>query len=247
MFLEEITNLYQPLLAIVIHKKQNDSGKIQAPDSPSFYLESHDFVPANQPGMLQLGAGRPLKSKTLDELAGFFKKRKQKEEKVFTFKGLIPANMLKVHQQGKSKSVTWYLRSPRRKLYFAKALNIPNGEVILPNLLFHYSGGVKVYAFVDDELTGKTQLYHAPFHNTSSEGVCMGSAQVKIKTHFWEDLIISVENAFFNSYFTHLNGNNPIKGNLNLVYDRCIAEKKPFPLEVLRPISKSLHDIVKAQ
>ena len=242
MFLKRMAAQYYPEVALVVFKLRNGKGL----NLPSVYLESYEFHRDNQSGAYELGNGQPLTKKTLEELARFLRKRKTKERKVFTFESKrIPSHILYAGQVNSCRRVCWYLRKPKRTLYFADELNLPNGEVELPNLVFSYDNtGLSVYAYRDPELQGNTPLYHAPFHNTSDGTVCMGTAKIQVRSHYWEDLVQAAEKAFFQSEFTHMNGENPIKGNLNLVYDRCIRQQQPFPQDVLLPMSKTLNDIL---
>jgi len=90
-------------------------------------------------------------------------------------------------------------------------------------------------------------LYFAPFFNIYEDGrVCMGSVNINIKnsasveefTRAWEDY-------FFNSYFSHLLGqNSPITGNCVHLWKDLIQTGKPFPKEVLKKKNKTLKNLL---
>ncbi len=246
MMLDQLSGEYTPQLALVVYERSSDDSSL-----PSHQLEAFDFVHDPKSSHYVLGSGRPVTRVTLDELTKFLSKRskqqkkQKKEQKIITFRSKrIPNNVLTVKQVGKYSKIAFSMNRPVRNMLFHHKLNLPNGEVKLPNLLFIYNQGVKVFAYKDDELTDDTRLFRAPFHNTTETGVCMGSAKVKFNYDHWENLVDAVDHAFFNSYFTHLHGGNPVDGNLNVIYHQCISENKEFPLDLLLPVSKKLKDVL---
>tara|TARA_R110000868_G_scaffold152616_7_gene377752 strand:- start:2395 stop:3135 length:741 start_codon:yes stop_codon:yes gene_type:complete len=246
MFLNNLSKKYHPSIALVVYElteKEQSSD-----DLDSHYLEAFEFDQDPGTDNFNLGSGKPVTKNLLDSLAEFLSKRKIKQEKVFTFKeNRIPPNILFAGQEQKQKKFSWFLNEPKRVLYFSKELNIPTGEVQLPNLVFTASlnpSRISVFAYTDTELVSTSRMYLAPFHNTDQAGVCLGTVKIKTNTNFWEDLIQGAENAFFNSYFTHLNGSNPVKGNLNAILDQCITKKEPFPKQALIPTTKTLNDVI---
>lgn len=245
MDIKELNSEYIPQLALIIYQNTNSHESSEL--FKEHYLECHSLHMNSKKGAYELSAGKPLKANTLDDLANYLTDRKAKKEEIFNFEtNRIPKNVIAVNQEGSSKSATWKLEHPKRKLYFDNTLNIEDGEVLLPNLIFSYSttGGLNVYAYLDKELTNTTPLYHAPFHNTSSGSICMGTAKIVLNSSYWEDLMTAAENAFFRSIFTELHGENPVKGNLNAIYDNCIKGNIPFPTDQMIPLNKTLNDIL---
>ena len=74
----------------------------------------------------------------------------------------------------------------------------------------------------------------------------MGSVNINIKNSASvEDFIKAWEDYFFNSYFSHLLGNNsPIKGNCVTLWKDLIQTGKPFPKEVLKKNNKTLKNLL---
>jgi len=247
MFLHKIASTYTPKIALVVYKKDDTQ---QESDGPKTYLEAYNFHPSENNQSYELGTGQPVSEDTLDSLTSTLVRRKKKAQKIYTFKSkMIPQNIIYAGQSENRFTIIWNLKAPVKTLHFSENLQIPSGDVQLPNLIFKLiqdgkQSQLSVYAYTATQLDDKTPLKLAPFHNTKENGVCMGTAKIKIKSCFWEDIIVATENAYFNSYFTHFWGGNPVDGNLNTIYHRCISEKKPFPLNVLIPSKKILKDIL---
>jgi PRTRC genetic system protein B len=120
----------------------------------------------------------------------------------------IPENVVAVNHT----SVAWYEPAATRTMLFDPAsddaVRAFNGRVIPhPPLLFIAGNrNIRVFALPDDRRpTGDVPLLIAPFWNVFREGVvCLGSMPIPksadpSNVRQWTD-------AFFNSYFTHLNG-----------------------------------------
>jgi len=246
MFLNNLSKKYHPSIALVVYELTDKTSSSN--DVDSHYLEAFEFDQEPETDIFKLGSGKPVTKDLLDSLAKFLSKRKAKQEKVFTFKeNRIPPNVLYAGQESTQKNISWFLNEPKRVLYFSKELNIPTGEVQLPNLVFTATlnpASISVFSYTDTELVSTSRMYLAPFHNTDQDGVCLGTVKIKTNTNYWEDLIQGAENAFFNSYFTHLNGGSPVTGNLNSIFDECISQKVPFPTDALIATTKTLNDVL---
>ena len=201
------------------------------------YAEVHDVNLAGD-----LLEGKPLKWDTLKKIVEAFQKKKQPENK-----GLFPPNILSIDHE----RTIWHAPPVKRKLYFSKSLNIPNGKAHIPGLIFISRNGLSVYAYLEsDRPTIETKLYYAPFHNINgSGGVCMGSSK-RSKGATVAENIIGWEEAFFMSEFTHMGANPLTKGyNLNVIWTDLIKNGGKFPVKALKPIkngkrNKVLGDIL---
>lgn len=188
------------------------------------YIESHKVVKG------KLSAGIPLSQEGLKGMMKSFEKGLLAPE-------LLPANVL-VSMVNK---IIWWNPESYHQLYFVKDLEIPNGCVWLPPLIFKLEGSsLSVVAFKGKERpTYDTKLYQAPFHNIGSDGdICMGSARVKKGIDTVHERIQAHEAAFWMSEFSHLMGGCPTKTNLNILYNRLIGTKKKFPKRELKPVEK---------
>lgn len=98
---------------------------------------------------------------------------------------------------------------------------------------------MSIYAYKDEELTEKTELFAAPFFNVTGADVCLGSAKIeKPKDLTYDRLLEYWEKKFWLTEFSHLGGNgNPTKSNLVLVTKA--AKDEPFNLEEPETIEKS--------
>jgi len=124
-------------------------------------------------------------------------------------------------------------------LYFANSLNIPNGEYYVPGLVWRVRGeSLRMFAYRAKRLSGKTQLYSAPFFNVSSTdgGVCLGNAKLKYPENLsFHNFIKYWEEKFFLSEFSHVLDSNPTKTNLVLV---LLNSKEAFDNAELIPVKK---------
>ncbi|MEQ8882694.1 MAG: hypothetical protein RLO12_03615 [Fulvivirga sp.] len=247
MFTDTLNARYIPKIALVVYKKKKDDNPfVENQDIPDFHLESCDFIETD--GTYHLSAGRLLQENQLNQLARFLSKREQKRLAPYSFKGLIPSNILYVKQNQDIPTVLWTKTGVQEKLLFTKELGIPDGVCRLPNLLFYLSGSsLKVFAFKSNHMRENTSLFRAPFHNTDDTGVCMGNVKIKARTRFWEDIIEAAEGAFFNSLFSHINGSSPlIDGyNLNAILTNCIENGDPFPCDSLAKTKVTLKSLIK--
>ena len=126
----------------------------------------------------------------------------------------------------------------KQKLYFSENLDIENGVISLPALIWKAD---KKYLSVFASKSAKrpkdsTPLYHAPFFNLYSNGnVCMGNVDVRIQqAASLEGFIQAWQAYFFESYFSHhIDGHIPLKENLSTLYRELISTGENFPSEKL--------------
>lgn len=150
--------------------------------------------------------------------------------------GEVPPNMLFCTFNGFRSNIIWHTPEQKRRLIFDKQLN--TGEIcsFIPRLLWnYYEDHVYIYA-IKEKPTMDTLLYKAPFCNINNKGlVCMGAGTkiIDAKHGRFKVLIESIENAFFNTYFTHLSDTGIIKGNLISLYKKLTRSGGTFPLNVL--------------
>lgn len=163
-------------------------------------------------------------------LTSYFNKEIKDEE--YGFKGFIPANVLSF--KTKELSLIWTTEKCQKELLFQND-NISSGLYPIPRLLWKYhKKNLYVYAIKSDK---DNSLYQAPFLNTYSDGsICLGSVKIKSDYMDLNKVMRNVENSFFNSYFTHTNTDNLIKGNIVSFYKSHIG-KKDFPDNLLVKIN----------
>lgn len=181
-----------------------------------------------------LGAGKPLSLNLANEI---FKNLQYTKGHHLTFNGMIPSNV--VHVDTVTQSLIWKVKSHKRKLLF-KNKSFKTDEYILPHLVFLLKENiVSVFAIKTYSVQENTKLFNAPFLNVWSDGkVCMGSAVVdKQQVSSYDELMVLVENLFFNSYFTHTNHDIIVDCNLIELYKKLKTENK-FPNKVLIPSIK---------
>ena len=135
----------------------------------------------------------------------------------------------------------WIFKPQIKRLLFTEGRNIPDGDAMMPKLLFMASNKtLSVFA-----LKSGDQLYRAPFHNTSSNGiVCQGSARANKRSWVYRDVMDYWEDIFFNSKFSHASGGNPIKGDIDEFWRKAIETKsKKFDSSCLIKMDKKIQDL----
>lgn len=219
-----LTNSLKPKMAIIAYE---DSHR-------NYYLERRNIVN----GKMQ--AGVPLSEECISGIVDtMYEKRKDA-----SVHGAIPANMLYADSRKGHEKYVWYRSPEKRMMYFHEALDIPNGEMYVPGILYVvHKGALAVYAFKGMK-PGK--LYRAPFFNVDSTHVCLGSAKVAKPTDkTFESIILYWEKMFWGSEFVHLLGGNPVKGNLATLTKRCIQSGCKFPETELISSLEKLETILK--
>lgn len=173
----------------------------------------------------RLGSGEAL---TLDTAKGIFS-HLQGDIMPYCFKGIVPNNLVYFDFKGELK-IIWTTHPHRRQLYFDSNTTIKSGIYPLPKLLFILEGkGLKVFALNrKDNLNSDTEIYNAPFLNTSSDGsVCMGSASIDYENlQYYEDIMEFAEKQFYNSVFNATHHNKLVKGNIINFYDTIYNKTK---------------------
>lgn len=213
-------NYLKPSKAIVIYSGEETD-----------YAEIHNI---NDDGNFE--AGRPFRAEEIKAFSQIVDSEKTlQEQKCFPYRNILgyqsdlmedtvawiyPAGKVKLHYSGNVKGL-------KTKLYF------------IPHIVFISNGkSITVHAIKGNDilkLTEKTQLYKAPFMNVNSDWtVCMGSAKVK-KFHDVNEMIQSIEDAFFESTFTHTNYNKIVKGG---IVDCYANQSKKFDEKLLLPSIK---------
>lgn len=200
----------------------------------SFYLERRNITNG------KMGAGTPLTEECIRDIAELTLNSSRKE-----LHGAIPPNMLYADGRKGYEKYVWFEKPQKKMHYFNKRLNIPNGELFTPSLLYAVSGNrLSLYAFIGEYPDGK--LYRAPYFNVSDTYVCLGNSHLpEIQEMTYENIIQFWEKMFWQSEFTHILDTNPIKSNLSILSKRLMETGEPFPKDELLPISLTLKNIIR--
>ena len=160
--------------------------------------------------------------------------------------GRIPDNLLFADTRKGQEKYIWSNPPRKRRMYFVDNLGMENAEYHVPGIIYIADEqGLTVYAYKDKVLIEETELFAAPFFNTSRDSVCLGSVKLKKPDNpTYVELLEYWEKKFWLTEFSHLgNGGNPTKHNLVLVTKA--AKSKEFELNELKPIKKTLKNILK--
>jgi len=227
--------LYHPEKAILIYRKQQGGQQ--------FYVECYDFNEQGNP----INA-HPLSAREATGFAKALQTAERKQSGFLTPKGLMPTKVLYLKPEN-APFVVWKTPAQRVKLLFTSSLGLENGDYPVPALVWKAGkNSMSVFAVQDDtDFNLTTPLYHAPFFNTYENGsVCMGNVSLKMpKDCPLEDFMSIWEQAFFNSYFSHMMQNhNPVNGNMVQTYKTLCNSKKAFPAKVLRKSPYQLKHLI---
>ncbi|WP_433811507.1 PRTRC system protein B [Flavobacterium johnsoniae] len=233
---EVFGTLYHPKSALVFYESKGLDKDV--------YIEHFDMDKNGTP----INA-HPLTEREAGALAKALLTEKQKQSAFLKPVGILPTTILHINPSRDKGAVIWYTKSQKRPLYFIEGLGIPSGQGFVPPMVWQASkNSLRVFAVLSNRRpTEKTTLYYAPFFNIYEDGrVCMGSVSIDIKnsasveefTRAWEDY-------FFNSYFSHLMGeNSPVKGNCVSLWKDLTATGKAFPTAVLKKNNKTLKNLL---
>lgn len=216
-----------PEMAIIVYKEQNDN---------EIYLERRNIVKG------KMMAGVPLSEECIRSIAELTDRTSHKE-----LHGIIPSNFLYADSRKGFEKYVWYQKEQKRMHFYSAKLDIPNGEMYTPSLLYVVRGNMlSLYAFRGETINMNTKLYRAPYFNVSDSSVCLGSARLpEIQELTYTNLIEHWEKMFWLSEFDHILGGNPIKSNLSVLSKQLMKTGKTFPYKELIPLSKTLKDIIK--
>lgn len=233
---EDFGTLYHPKSALVFYESKGLDKDV--------YVEHFDMDRNGTP----INA-HPLTEHEAEALAKALTTEKQKQTAFLNSQGILPTAVLHINPSRDKSAVLWYTKSQKRPLYFIEGLGIPSGQGFVPAMVWQATkNSLRVFALLSDRRpTEKTPLYYAPFFNIYEDGrVCMGSVSIEIKesacveefTKAWEDY-------FFNSYFSHLMGeNSPVKGNCVSLWKDLVSSGRTFPKEILKSSTKTIKTLI---
>lgn len=204
---------YHPLMAIIVYQLVNEH---------RFYLERRDIKATGE-----MQSGVPLTKDCLSDIVNTFSAVEKD-----IIHGHIPDNMLWADCRTGHGKYVWYYPESKRMLYFSENLEIRNGEMWLPGLIFSVKDQqLSVYAYIDKNLTSETCLYKPPLFNINDKGnVCLGSAKATMPEELtYESLMHYWEKKFWNSAFSHLTDTNPVDGNICNLYKHSMKTGCKFP------------------
>lgn len=226
---EQLKSLYRPKAALIAYQGENSINN-------EYFLE---LRPIDSNGVM--GEAIPVTYEFMNEIAANFS---EAHNGIPT--GILPENLLFADTRKGHEKYIWSNPARKRMMYFIPNLGIENAEYNVPGIVYiAKESSLAVYAYKDKKLSDKTELYAAPFFNTSKESVCLGVAKLKKPSNpAYSGLLEYWEKKFWLTEFSHLgSGGNPTKNNLVLVTKAAKDEK--FNLDELKPVNKKLKDILK--
>ena len=176
----------------------------------TIYLERRNIING------KMGAGIPLTEECIRDIADLTLNRSRKE-----LHGVIPPNMLYADGRKGYEKYIWFEKPQKKMHFFSKSLEIPNGELYTPSLL---------YVVQNDMLS----LY-----------ACLGNSKLPdIQEMTYHAIIQYWETLFWKSEFSHILDTNPVKSNLAILSKELMKTGKPFPKSELVPVTLTLKNFI---
>ena len=226
---KKLGEVYNPFGAIIAYKSNVDT---------SYYLEFRK---------IKNGEFQSAKPLTQNEIGNLLENvRRSSKQIVRGLHGKIPSNLLYCSTDVVNVKLVWYRPPEKRRLFFKQSLDMPNGEIYVPGMIYYvYDKSLFVYAYKGKKPESNT-LYRAPFMNVYEDcRICLGDAKVhKPDEMTFEKVIDYWEKMFWLSEFSHLIGTNPVKGNLTTITKELMATGKPFPTNVLKKTQMTLKKLI---
>jgi PRTRC genetic system protein B len=214
--------LYHPVKALLIYESYKGA------DS---YVEAYDMDSDGCP----INAHR-LSIRECTALAKALDTSEELKQAFLKPAGLLPKNVLYINPDRNGYAI-WYTPPGQAGLYFRPDLGIPCGKANIPALIWRANrSSLWLYAVTcHTDILPETPLCRAPFFNMANDGkVCMGTVNIDLHANCGlEEFMRQWQDYFFNSYFSHLLGENPVKGNIVQLWQQLVGSDKPFPAEVL--------------
>lgn len=190
-----------------------------------------------------IGAGRPATKAALSRLV------KELLPSIANKRAVLPANLLSYDFE----HLAWYVPPSKKQLWFnnEKLGGKQSAKIDLPGLVFYVDNkSWHVFALKTKERpNADTQLFVSPFLNVWSGGkICVGN--ISVPKLNGPASMEAYEDAFFNSYFTHINiheKNGLVKyqgGPYNLWKQLIDGELNKFPLKALVPHKLTLGEFL---
>lgn len=227
------------------------TSRLEPTDALIFYKANNDEVeaaPVVEHRRIRNGVmceGSPASIVTVGKLLKAVSETTDGNQKYVSMHGTIPPGLLFACTNLEAYRLVWYRKPEKRMLYFSAGTDLPNGEMIVPGMVYSTDGvGLSVYCYKGRK--PKSILYNAPFFNVDGGHVCLGNGKMPKPTdntfekwmNYWEEM-------FWKTEFSHILGNNPIRENLALITKDCILNGKPFPTDKLIRNNAKLQDLLK--
>lgn len=230
---DRLEKLYLPTKALLIYQSLAEHDNV--------YVEAYDMNEDGSP----INA-HPLSVQETIALAECLNTANEIQTNYLECKGLLPEKLLSLNHR--SGNAVWYTSEQQVYLYFSNKLNIACGQASVPAMVWKADRDkVAVFALKTNRRPkADTPLWNAPFFNIYEDGgVCMGTVDIDpAAADGLEEFMHSWEQAFWNSYFSHLIGDHsPVTCNIVQLWQDLVATGKPFPTSVLIKHGKTLKEI----
>lgn len=236
----------QPVEAVVFYEGGGKGG------SSMQYATIHPVKVRD--GIPTLRAGKPLTVQSVKAIAKSFAKSLKAKPELIAENVLFASDDMLMWWTPAQPRVCWFDIGWHRDEEGSTALQGVSGQLPMTALVWvldrtpgkGVAQGMHVYGLCENKRpTAETALYRAPLLNVGDSGaICWGTGAVP-KSRTQSDINQWVE-AFFGSVFTHYNQSSPVQGIGCYEFIAGLLKDKPenFPVEVMRPMNKTLGQVL---
>jgi PRTRC genetic system protein B len=212
-----------------------------------FYQSSNHFYGefAKINGKGKINKYEPISLVGLESFIAKIKNSDNQQERL-KFTGIIPSNVLNYDSGTLSPDITWYSKSRVAELNILKK----KGLFPYPTLVFKLRNKkLHIYAAPTNNISSNTKLYNAPFPNIYGDGaLCFGTMDINkfMRGSDYNDIMKSMENAFYNSKFTSdLMGGQPTKSPVLPLIEKLLNSGLKFPKKELVKTNKTVRNVLR--
>lgn len=228
-----LKTVFQPTKAIMVYSS-DVGGKSLLVEHDAYVLD----------GQTRLGEGRMMSEEAVRNTVKTFTKALDAAPRVIHPRVLVDTPNLFAWWLPKGRriqafDIDWHKDAKGRDRLLNRRATLPHPALVFVQRRGNGHGSTRLFALKGNERpAGDTEVFLAPFLNLNNDGwICWGSTPLPDSPI--HESFTTVEEAFFESTFSHLNQNAVVNVGKRTCYeffaDLCDNPPEEFPVEVLLP------------